>query len=56
MELQNEETTKDGETLVCKSADELRHLVRKFLKDDHVQLVVTVSVSEEKGEDENGKS
>lgn len=56
MKLRNEETTKGSENLVSESVEELRHQVRQFLKNDHDRIVVTVSVPEEKGEDENGKS
>ncbi|MCM1244703.1 MAG: hypothetical protein NC293_03555 [Roseburia sp.] len=56
MKLQNKETVKSSETLVSNSVEELKHLVGKLLKDDHNRIVVTVSMSEGKGEDENGKS
>lgn len=52
MKLQNEKT----DTLISKSVGELRRMVRKFLENDHDRIVVTVTVSEEKGGDDNGKS
>ena len=56
MKQQNENTVKETDTLVSKSVEELRDQVRKFLKNDHDRVVVTVTVSEEKGGAENGKS
>lgn len=56
MKQQNEDAVKETDALVSKSVGELRDQVRKFLKNDHDRIVVTVTVSEEKGGDENGKS
>ena len=52
MKQQNENTVKETDTLVSKSVEELRDQVRKFLKNDHDRVVVTVTVSEEKVGDE----
>ena len=56
MKQQNENTVKETDTLVSKSVEELRDQVRKFLKNDHDRVVVTVTVSGEKGGDADGKS
>ena len=50
------ENKKKTDTLISKSVGELRNQVRKFLENDHDRIVVTVTVSEEKGGDEHGKS
>ncbi len=55
MKQQNENTVKETDTLVSKSVEELRDQVRKFLKNDD-RVVVTVTVSGEKGGDADGKS
>lgn len=56
MNLQNEKPVNKTDTLVSKSVEELRDQVRKFLKNDHDRVVVTVTVSGEKGGDADGKS